>query len=385
MPQQNLVDDVRRRRRRRVETALRWACAILLVFMAVVTLAAAGVWTQEATRSAAKSRDPHRSGQIETAPPTAEIKAQIDAAIKSATKDLETQIEADRDAASKKIDAKLDDAKTLLNLLITLVGVYSVVIGATAFVTVKFARDDAKEQISTLRDAAAEQVGLLREDAKGQVDTLRENAATQINTVRDNAKEKIEELQERIAKIQEEFPEFGSLHDRVEGLVREMQQSMPSEADWNDDETFRALKEVERQAVLHNEMVITAMSVFALNRSPTARTRLSAIYGAFARFYLGRHNTSADGNEADYERALYYATLAMRDSDYDAGYLRLRGAIHLARYDRLKQATPRPTDDALERILKAAKADLKEAIAKDSAECVDGGAHYNLGVALEPV
>lgn len=314
----------------RLESALRWACIGFLVLIGVATLATVGAWTQDvAAHGKAGASDPQT-----TTLPNPQDKPGED--LKSAEKDLQSEIEADRASAGKSIDEKLEDAKTLLNLLTALVGVYSILVGVTAFVTVKFARDDAKEQIKS--------------------------------------------LQEGIEKIQQQFPEFGALHERMDWLVREMQRSMPSESDWNDDETYRALTEEERQRVLHNEVAVTAISLFALDRSAMMRSRLAEVYAAFARFYLGRHNTSADGPEADYERALYYAVLSVRFGQYSAKALRLRGAIYLARYARLKKAGPATIKDKVDLLLSSAESDLKDAIAKDTAESVDAGAHYNMAL-----
>ncbi len=336
---------------RPLERMLRTACIALLVCLAAATLAAAATvvaavaWPQSGTAS-----PPIQSGHGANTNPGAGASAngQIDAAVAAARKELEARIDKEQKEAIDRVNERLDSVKTILASLVTLVGLYSVIVAVTAFVTVKYARDDAKETINSLREYATAQITYLKE---------------------------------KIVEIQQEFPEFGSLHERMESLVREMQGSMRSEADWNDDETFKALSEEERQGILHNEVAFAAISVFALDRSATMRSRLPAIYSAFARFYLGRHNTAAEGNDGDYERAQYYASIAVRESDYSAGALRLRGAIYLARYDRLSNATPPPGADKLNDLLSKAQKTLSEAIQKDTAESVDAGAHYNLAVA----
>jgi tetratricopeptide (TPR) repeat protein len=85
----------------------------------------------------------------------------------------------------------------------------------------------------------------------------------------------------------------------------------------------------------------------------------------------------AEDSESDFLRAVSYAGRVIDlNPDGGAGY-RLRGAIHLARYERLAKASPPAGASALEQSLAKAELDLSEAIQKGTAESVDAGAYYN--------
>jgi tetratricopeptide (TPR) repeat protein len=263
--------------------------------------------------------------------------ATADAPAEAAVKELEARIEADRKNASERIDERMDGAKTLLDKLITLVGVYSVILGITAFITVKFARDEAKEEI-------------------------------------ENYRKKIESIEQ---EYQQNFPEFTLMDARIQQLLREMELHMPSMDDWNDDDSFRNLREVDRQYITDSELTIAAISVFALDRSPRMRPRLVSIYSIFARFYAGRDHASDHRQESDFVRALSYATRVVKLSPESSAGYRQRGAIYLARYQRLVGDSPAVAADTLEQVLKSAETDLAEAIGKGTDDAVDAGAYYN--------
>jgi hypothetical protein len=250
-------------------------------------------------------------------------------------KDLESRIDADRKDAAERINEKLEGDKDLLGALIGLTGIASLIIGFVSFMSVKYARDEAKDQVEIFR--------------------------------------------KKIEEIERTFPEFGGLDERIRGRLREVELRMPSEADWNDDQSFRALSESEKQGILDDEIAIAAsVSVFALDRSPVLRARLVSIYSAFARFYVARHNAAADVSEGDYVRALSYASRAIQLAPEAVGGYRLRGAIYIARYDR--GATANPPEDAgkLKVFLDLAKADLEVAVVQR--EPVDAGAFFNLAL-----
>jgi tetratricopeptide (TPR) repeat protein len=328
--------------RKDVERGLLLFCAGLLLSITAATLIAARPWVFGATDShpsdsVPKAAKPESAGPPSKQPSSSAGRDAIESRFDDAKKDLEARIDADRKNANERIDEKTEGAKDLLDKLITLVGVYSVILGITAFLSVKYARDEAREQIEILR--------------------------------------------KKIEEIEQKFPEFSSLDGRVQRLMREMELHMPSEADWNDDESFRALNEEERQQILHNEAVMTAISVFALDRSPSVRTRLVSIYGAFARFYVSRHNTSPELSEPDYVRALFYASKSIELSPDSMGGFRLRGAIYLSRYERLSKITPPVDDTKLKHLLQSAESDFAEAIGKGTGDQVDAGAYYNQALA----
>lgn len=325
-----------------VERGLLLFCFGLLSLLALITMSSAWSWAYGATSSrppvsAAKAAQKNAGSQPPNQPDSSALRDELDSRVAEAKKELNASIDADRKNANERIDEKTDAAKQLLDRLITLTGLYSVILGFTAFLSVKFARDEAREQIEIFR--------------------------------------------KKIEEIEQSFPEFSKLDERIQRLMRGMELSMPSESDWNDDDTFRALCEEERQTILNNEAIITAISVFALDGTATGRARLVPIYSAFARFYLGRHNTSPDLSEADYVRALSYASRAINLSPESVGGYRLRGAIYLSRYERLEKIDPPVGADKLKNLLQSAESDFAEAIGKGTGELVDAGAYYNQALA----
>jgi len=276
--------------------------------------------------------------------------------VNEAKKDLEARIEADRKEAEGRIDKWMDTCKWILELVIGLAAiVYPVVGGIAAYVNVKAVHDEAKDMLAKIdkereeikRNAELTLEGLMAQN-KAQLDWFKEN-----------------------------LPEFAAMEEQLLLRMREMERRMPSEEDWNSDDSFRKLSEADRQYILDSELVVAAMSVFNLGKSPKLRPRLSSIYAIFARFYLGRYRTSTGGSESDFWRAVSYADRVIDlNREGSAGY-RLRGAIHLARYERLSKASPPADAAALEQSLTAAEPDLSDAIQKGTAESVDAGAYYN--------
>ncbi|MGA2889228.1 MAG: hypothetical protein ABSE51_14360 [Terracidiphilus sp.] len=341
-----MSDDLRRLRktfwtRKNAERGLFLVCAGVLVLMAEITVNAARSWAFGAAGSPQASAAPRTAKPASgNQPPNQGTTAAHDAIgsqVDDAKKELEARIDADRKDANERIEEKTAATKELLDKLITLVGVYSVILGITAFVSVKYARDEAGAQIEIFR--------------------------------------------KKIEEIEQNFPEFSRLDERIHRLMCAMELRMPSESDWNDDESFRALTEEERQDILNNEATITAISAFALDRSPSMRARLFSIYGAFARFYVSRHNTSPDLSEPDYIRALSYASKAIELSPEKTGGHRLRGAIYLSRYERLRKIDPPVDGDKLKHLLESAELNFAEAISKGTGDQVDAGAYYNQSLA----
>lgn len=259
----------------------------------------------------------------------------LDTRIEGERKDLEARIESDQKAADAKIGEELEGTKVLLGALVGLTALSSLIIGFVTYMSVKYARDEAKDQVELFR-------------------------------------KKIEELENK-------FPEFTGFDTRIRSTLRDVELRLPPEADWNDDESFQALQEEEKQEILDDEIAISAsVSVFALDRLPLLRSRLVAIYSAFARFYIARFNATPGSGEGDYVRALSYARRAIERAGDAAGNYRLRGAIYLARYYRGDRATPREDQSLLNQYLEAAQKDLETAAGRT--DPVDAGAFYNLAL-----
>lgn len=315
-------------------------------------------------------------------------------------KDLEARIEADRKDAEGRIDKWMDTSKWILALVIGLAGiVYPVFGGFAAYVNIKAVRDDAKDMLAEVRkrmeeieqkysDGLAAAREAARNEAQNQaelyrkgIDELERKHQQVLKDASDEAKRQLEAVrkdsEEFVQQYQQNFPEFTAMEERLLRLMREMERRMPSEEDWNNDDSFRKLSEADRQYILDSELPVAAMSVFNFDKSSKLKPRLSSIYAVFARFYLGRYGTLTGDSESDFWRAVSYAGRAIDlDPEGSAGY-RLRGAIHLARYERLSKASPPASADVLEKSLTAAELDLSQAIQKGTAESVDAGAYYN--------
>jgi hypothetical protein len=265
--------------------------------------------------------------------------AQLDAL----RKDLESRIDADRKDAAEKINQEREETKDVLGALIGLTALASLIVGFLTYASVKNTRDDAEKLFERTREESARLV---------------------------------EDVRKRMTDIVGTFPEFAGLDERIRKQMREVESRMPPEADWNDDQSFRVLDESDKQEILDSEIAISAsVSVFALDRVPLLRARLVAIYAALARFYLGRYNTSHAPAEGDYVRAVSYATRVVQANMEAPGGYRLRGAIHLARYERGKRTNPAVSNQQL---LDSAEKDF--AIAVASPDLVDAGAFYNLAL-----
>ena len=250
-------------------------------------------------------------------------------------RDLESRIDAERKEEGEKIDVQLAGAKELLNALLGLTALASLIIGFLTYMSVKYARDEAKDQVEIFR--------------------------------------------KRLEELEAKFPEFGGLDERIRQKLREVEVLLPTEANWNDVVSFRKLREGQKQQILDNEIAISAsISVFGLDRSPAMRTRLVAIYSAFARFYSARYDATSNSSESDYVRAVSYATRAIELSPEAIEGYRLRGAIYLARYDRGSRATPPEEKGSLDQLLDLAEADLKFATSRKNP--LDAGAFYDLAI-----
>ena len=171
------------------------------------------------------------------------------------------------------------------------------------------------------------------------------------------------------------------MDERVQRLLHEIKQLMPSEDDFNDPELFGKINEMNRQAILDSEVVAAAASVFALDRSPSLRTTLFSIYTNFARFHDARFVDANVTDGAEFARAVHFADLAVKmDPTGSAGY-RQRGAIRLDGYRKL-QGSARPEDIAeRNKRLSDAEADLDEALKPDRSGAPDAGAYYNRALA----
>lgn len=251
--------------------------------------------------------------------------------------EMAARLEAVEKEHREHIDKELEHSKMLLDGLVAMVGVYTVLLGLTAFMTVKFSRDDAKE--------------------------------------------KLESFQKALDVVQESFPQFAKMDERMLLVMSEIVRRMPSEDDWSDDKALSSVDEFNRQYILDSEIVVAAASVFALERSPGLQATVFTIYMNFARFHATRFKdaTAAEGN--DFARAVRFAGKAIQvNNTHPEGYRR-RGAIWLDGYEKLKSATTPQEIERRENLLGKAENDLDEAVRLCQGDELDAGAYYNRALA----
>ena len=327
----------------RIPALIASACLLILAIQVLIAVHSfslgsiafvAAASEQSAPQPVNKGQNTHTGSSVEGC-------AACETKINDARKDLESRIDADRKNSEDKINQELDRSKQLLDWIMALAGLYSVIAALTAYMSVKYARDEAKDQIDIFR-------------------------------------KKIEDIEQ---EYQRNFPEFTGMDGRLQRLLRTMELHMPSMDEWNDDDAFSKLSEVDRQYILDSEITVSAISVFGLDRSTSLRTLLSSIYSIFARFYASRNNSSPNPNESDFVRALSYAKRVIEVSPGSSEGYRQRGAIYLGCYQRLLKVAGPADADRLEEFLKSAELDLAEAISKCTDDKVDAGAFYNQALA----
>ena len=324
---------LRHKRNQATEDVLMRLCRVLLGLIILTAAMAGGTWIARTARAQEKARSEDTQ---KTGGPAAGAGAggEKDAAAKQ---ELNARFAAAEKESQEHIDKDLERAKTLLDVEVTLVGVYSALLGVTAFVTVKFSRDDAKEQLQI--------------------------------------------FQKKLDEIGASFPQFEKMDERVRQLLGEIVVRMPSEDDWNDEHLLNKIDEIDQQYILDSEIVVSAASVFALERAPGLKGTLFEVYTNFARFHDARYLDGAVANESDFARAVRFADRAVEMQPKSPVGYRRRGAIRLDGYKKLDGATTQEEKARREKRLADAEKDLDEALklCKDGAP--DAGAYYNRALA----
>jgi len=290
------------------------------------------------------------------APLTAEQKAELQQSMAGARTLLLAEIHA--------ADA---DERAILDRLITLVGVFSAILGLCAFATVKLAREDAQAQQNRIKADL--------EDFKASSKTDLENFKT---------------------SIWSELPEMRNLKDSLRDLMLDLDRTIPREADWNEELSYSHLNVLERERILIAESTVNALQIFVSRNSSANVATQANLYRTLARFYFGRFRAKKE--EEDAERADIYARKAGELEPNNSTTDRLRGSIFLAQYRILKekiaeqakakqagaqsgapqQVEAKPDLERLESLLTAAVDFLEDAMEKDGS---DAGAALNLALA----
>jgi hypothetical protein len=280
-----------------------------------------------------------------------------------------------------------DRQRAVLDRLVTLVGGYSLLIGLTAFLSLKLAAEDAEKRLTLLKEQVNQRVQLATEQvqgfltmaesqmnnavalAKDQVASTVESTGAQLKLLETAASGQVEEFKTRIAG---DLPDMRAMQAGLRSLLFDLEQLVPSVQDWNDERYYNMLTEAQRQEILISEWTVGALPTLISRDAAGNRKSLAGIYRTMARFYFGRYKV--EKAPADSGRADAYLTRALLIEPEHAGSYRLRGAIYLAE-QRLNPA-PAGQPDAL---LNEAERNLRLALEKDKN---DLGAHYNLALAL---
>jgi len=277
---------------------------------------------------------------------------------------IQTEIEKARDSLASEIKAENADQRLLLGSLLTLTGLYSSILGLTAFFTLKLAREDAQAQIA--RSAT---------DLRTFQDTTTDFTDSKLGDMEKRTKLKLDAFQGQIEEFQKriwtELPEMRNLKDSLRDLLLDLERFIPAESNWNDEKPYESLTEPQKQQILIAEATVGALQIFISRDSIVNRETMAKLYRALARFYFGRYRL--DRLLGDAERADIYVLKSLEMEPEHGGAYGLRGAIYLARY-RLGAGGP---EAALLR--DKAESYLGIALSKDDN---DLGVYYNLALAL---
>jgi len=341
--------------------------------------------------------------------------------------ELQQSVAGTRSLLIAEIHAADADERAILDRLITLVGVFSAILGLLAFATVKLAREDAREQskriesdLTAFRDDANIRLGTFKTGVEGDLSTFKtkiENDLTVFKTTTTGELETFKnktiaetsemktttelglknaletnrlglesltrattfQIEEFQRKIWSELPEMRNMKESLRDLLYELERTIPTESNWNSERSYESLNESERQTVLITESTVNALRLFISKSSTANLTTLARLYRALAGFYLGRFRV--DKANADVDRAEVYVLSSQQIEPENPDNDRLRGALYLAKYRILKQRAPEPHSTELQLQLKQALEDaerfLKDARRKNGN---DAGAAYNLAL-----
>lgn len=251
--------------------------------------------------------------------------------------EIQKAFAASESCLENNVESSLADQKALMDRLVTLVSIYSVLLGAAALFNLKLARDDADKQVTAIKE--------ISEKAKFDFD-----------------------------RALADLPGIRRMSDAVQELMASLIGVLGPELNWNDDQAYKALGERERQKVILGEVAVGALRIFAQAGSTNNVADLARIYRSFARFYYGKYTTN-NLDEAAFSRATLYLDDSKRLQPDDAGTYRLLGAIYVGRSNRLRAEDWEEKKACLDK----ADAYCRKAVRLDER---DLGAYYNLALAL---
>lgn len=384
-------------RTHRVESLLYLLCAVLLIAQVFVLCdffllrvgAASGVQQTTSPISINIAQPPAaRSGK--PAKPPAPACCQLDGKFDQLRKELEqelkggiTDFQTSRGDLLKQAQANFE---AVLAKELILVSLYTVLVGLTTLFSLASARKEARDQMNEMKA----DLQLAKTDAEEKIKDSEARAKDEMETFGKTAKDKVLE-------IQESFPEFRAMKQRVQEILAETKRVIDAQTRWTtgategDEDLGDDLLEADRQRIFLAEMTIAGLSAFSLERSDSLRSNLVGIYNGFARFYMKQMNRAnaakaADFGDPDYQRALMYASRSTELAPDKPGVARMLGSIKLARFELIQELQSKTKDvpgvnEATQAALLAwAENDFERALPKDDAKVVDAGAFYNLAL-----
>ena len=264
-----------------------------------------------------------------------------------------------------EVKSREDQQRAVLDRLVALVGAYSLLVGLTAYFSLKSAREEAQSQIGLSGTqltnhlvSTSDQLKLLQAAAKEQLEQNRKD------------------WDEFRTRIWAELPDMRAMQEGLRSLLFDLEQIIPAESNWNDERSYDSLTEPQRQEILISELTIAALPTLISRDASGNLQSLSRLYRALARFYFGRYK--AEKATQDSGRADAYLTRSLRIDPEHAGSYRLRGAIYLAQ-QRLIVSPGSNLSIQSTALLLQAEQNLRMALEKDKN---DLGAHYNLALCL---
>jgi len=319
-----------------------------------------------------------------TTSPQKSVEAQVEDAVSRATAPLNDEIK-----------TREDQQRSVLDRLVTLVGGYSLLIGLTAYFSLKSARDEAQSQnalsatqLGNHMKLAEEMLGNHLKSADDRVTNLLKSiddrltnylryTSDELQLVRKGANDQLGQNKTDWAEfktlIWSELPDMRTMQRGLRSLLFELEKIIAPETDWNDERAYEALNEEQKQEILISELTIAALPTLISRDATESIASLARLYRALARFYFGRYKVEKSRTDAD--RADAYISRALNIDAEHAGSYRLRGAVYLAE----QRLNPSPSGQP-DPLLNRAEKNLRLALQKDKN---DLGSYYNLALALE--
>ena len=253
------------------------------------------------------------------------------------------------DQEQSLLDKRADEEERLIDKLAALTAVFTVLLAAGAWTALSQEKERSRQKIAEMVEDTSDKL-------KVQAEWIRSN-----------------------------LPFLAGVNNRVDGVVGLIETKLPSEWNWSLSEVYADLTPEDRQIVLVSELKIAFLDFFDLNAAPQMRHRLSNIYLALARFYLGRSEYEPGSHSRKMEDrgrvGIYLENVRQLAEPFSSAVSwRLHSVMLMLDFKAEKARTDRAPDRRLlDSLLTEIKADLRQGheLCEDEA-----GAYYNLSFVL---